>query len=159
MRKISSSPLVNTLVLLNGIFGCLVLISTLLPLPGYGGRFDSHSQIDEEPDIDVGFEIDAGAVLARPVFSSNRRPPAPVASVPVSSAPAPRIEVPFILVGIMGNSERDRTAYLQHNSTGETVSVRVGQYAGDWQVDTVGQNFVTLVFGNERRVIELGSGG
>ena len=159
MKQLITSPLIRGMTSAVGFSVVLLALSMLLPLPGHGGR----EKINEH-DRDVLIagsdqDLETAAILERPIFHENRRKPKAIVVQAEPAAPPPPIEAPYVLVGIMGAADSNRTAYLQHKSSGETAAVKAGELVGEWRVDSVGQNFVTVVFGNERRVLQLADGG
>lgn len=158
MLKPLESPLLGTLIGLNLLAILVVAASYVMPLPydvASIGRAEASSGAQRNAAV-RNAEIDTA--LARPLFHANRMPPqAPEIVEEVEAAPV-RIEAPYQLAGVMG-SANNRTAYLQHQQTQETVAVAEGDTVGAWNVDTIGTNFVTLTQGEERRVIQLADGG
>lgn len=128
----------------------------LWPLP-YEVTMARGNQDYAEKGTSSSFNASHEEALRRPVFHVNRRPPQEIIERTVAPTPV-RIEAPFELVGVLGGTGGQLTAYLQNKSTGETNSVRVGQKIEDWRVDKVGQDFVALVMGDERRVVQLSGG-
>lgn len=158
MLKPLESPLLGTLIGLNLLAILVVAASYVMPLPddvASVGTAEASSGTQRNAAVRTA-EIDTA--LARPLFHANRMPPqAPEIVEEVEAAPV-RIEAPYQLAGVMGSAS-NRTAYLQHQQTQETVAVAEGDTVGAWNVDTIGTNFVTLTQGEERRVIQLADGG
>lgn len=157
--SVFGSPLLLTLLAGTILSLMATLLPHVLPLPvlvdpwaeqAVAGSADSTSNVQAA-------EIERA--LERPIFHDNRRPAQEQQAAPQAVQTVLKVEAPFILVGIMGNASRGRSAYLQNKDTDETVNVTEGAQAGNWTVDTIGENFVTLIMGDEREVIQLASGG
>jgi hypothetical protein len=153
------SPLIKTLFWVNLIAMVLVAGTFLFPLPSV-----SSAGKTDEPDMSAltvlqRREADLKKVLERPIFHATRRTPQPRVVEKKPEVVQKVEKAPYLLAGVLGTSETSRTAYLQHEETKETISVSVGQTVGGWHVDTIGNNFVTLVLGEERQVIQLANGG
>ncbi len=131
----------------------------LVPLPDSNiGLNSTRAQNDIFSGL-KSLDTDTSLVLARPLFHRNRRPPAKEVKIAVPEAPEVRREVPYRLVGVVGSSETNRSAYLQSTDTNETIVAKVGSTVDVWIVDTIGSNFITLVHDGERKVLELSGGG
>lgn len=157
--KLMNSPLLRTLICMNVFLVFGLFLAQFVPLPDIE-RDDRSSSLNAS--LSEGLKpvsIDTATILARPLFHQNRRPPVPVAEAVAPQVIREKLVAPYALVGVMGASENQRTAYLQHTQTNETVVAKVGDTVGVWAVDTVGTNFITLVFEDERQVIELNGGG
>jgi len=158
MPRIFASPLLATLLLFNLLSLLVLIIPYVSPLPTEAVQVGSGFESSSNKDIEQSSSRDYSSALDRPLFHVNRRKPVEEI-VAVKQVVKQRIEAPFSLVGIVGGADNGRSAYLQHKETGETIVVQQGEAAGVWQVDTVGQDFVTLILDNERRVIQLVNGG
>lgn len=159
MIRVFSSPLLVTLLTLNLVGLFALIVPFISPLPD--GRSQTGTKIERSLDKDAGQRSlnDYSSALDRPLFHTNRRKPVKEVAV-VAPTIQQRIEAPYTLVGILGGGpDNSRSAYLEHKETGDTISVRQGETAGSWLVDTIGQDFVTLLLNNERRVIQLANGG
>jgi hypothetical protein len=159
MFKLLGSPLISSLIVLN-VFALIFLGGPyFLPLPDID-KFGSRDQsvIDafgrkptDSPDVQIA--------IRRPLFHENRRRPVAPVVAPVQQQATVKPDAPFKLVGILGGRDNNRTAYLQNLNSSETVSAKVGDILEQWTVDTIGTNFVTLVYGDERKILELTDGG
>lgn len=156
--RILESPLIASLVVTNCLGLAIVAAAAFLPLPDTS---DSRSaptgpSAKESTLRDQG--LDLSKALDRPIFHVTRRKPQQRVAAPKQEPVQEKVEAPYSLVGVLGSSEAQRTAYLQHNETQETLVVQLGSTIGSWRVDTIGTNFVTLVMGEDRQVIQLAGG-
>jgi hypothetical protein len=85
---------------------------------------------------------DFGEVLARPVFSETRRPPAPEAAAPGATAP-------FALAGVV-LSPKERHALLEHGQPPHIDRVAEGQQVDGWTLEAVQLDRVVLRRGDNR---------
>ncbi|NVJ70805.1 MAG: hypothetical protein HWE08_10655 [Alphaproteobacteria bacterium] len=159
MAKLFNSPLIVSLFLVNGVSLLVGSFAFVLKLPEPDEQAVSSLEEVLSKDLKDVREAEMQRALDRPLFHFNRRKPQALEPKAAPKEIKAKIEAPYLLVGIMGSSETSRTAYLQHAETKETVVARMGDAIGDWQVDSIGSNFITLVFDGERRVIQLADGG
>lgn len=159
MNKLFSSPLLLTLIGLNFLAVLVLGIPYLLPLPTALERDQNRGAFAFGTEASTSQTEDYTNALERPIFHTNRRRPVKAVAAPTPVAQARRIEAPFSLVGILGGANNKKTAYLENKNTGETLSVKAGERAGDWTVHSIGQDIVTLILNDERRVIQLAGGG
>lgn len=157
--SVFGSPLLLTLLTGTVLSLIATLLPHVLPLPSEDDPAREQARNGStESASNVQIAVMAQA-LERPIFHENRRPAQEQKAAPQAVQPVLKVEAPFILVGIMGNASRGRSAYLQNKDTDETVNVTEGAQAGNWTVDTIGENFVTLIMGDEREIIQLANGG
>ena len=158
MKMILGSRLIPTLIVGNIVAGLSLALPYALPLPSED-RANALSGGGE--DLFQGLRAlntDTQVVLAKPIFHKNRRPPVEEVQVAAPVVPERRPEAPFRLVGIMGASEDNRTAYLESLQDQATIVAKNGDTLEGWEVVTIGANFITLTFGGERKVLELNGG-
>lgn len=155
---LATSPLIGTLLLCNVFAGLLMGTVYLLPLPGPDQSQSSAETTENQNNRQGSREIDLQTALARPLFHENRRPPQQEVAAPVVEAAPVKLKPPYQLVGILGSTEANRTAYLQHTQSQETVAAKINEPAGDWRIVQIGTNFVTLELNGEREVIQLSGG-
>lgn len=158
MNKLLASPLLTTMCVACLFSLCFLGLPYLLPLPGDGVRTFSQKNDENRKSTGPQGSLKYDVALDSPLFHENRSKPVKEVIV-VAPVEVKRIEAPYQLAGIMGAADNSRSAYLQHKDTGETLMVRVGDTAGNWRVDTIGQDFIALLNGSERRVIQLAGGG
>lgn len=157
MPRPLSSPLLLSFLCLNGFLLLVLLVPQIWPLPA----IDEESRDRREAELIASQEVTKDNVIAqileRPLFHLNRRQPVEREEAPVEVVEEKRIEAPYDLVGLMG-AGADKTAYIQHKNTGETLAVSAGSSAGAWIVEAIGDDHLTLILDGERRVIQLAGG-
>lgn len=158
MIKIYQSPLIGTLSLSTFLVFVLLLSVRIWPLPNSVDEDASTPSSEGDQRTIVRRQAELNIALARPIFHQNRRPPQAREAEQVQIAEPKRAEAPYLLVGIVGTADDNRSAYILNQETQETVAAIIGQQLGAWKVDTIGTNFVTLTLGEERRVIQLADG-
>ncbi len=99
---------------------------------------------------DISSQLAEGSeeLLARPLFHITRRPPEVAAPV-VPEAPPP---VTLSLTGIV-NDETDRIALMRLSSQPELLRGREGENIGDWTIEEITENTVTVANGDGDRMI------
>ena len=117
------------------------------PLADPGARAAaSHEQKAADPAAELRFVMpplrDFGEVLARPVFSETRRPPAPEAAAAGTTAP-------FALVGVV-LSANERHALVEHGQPARIDRVAEGQELDGWTLAAVQLDRVVLRRGDSR---------
>ena len=158
MKMILGSRLIPTLIVINVVGAASLALPYALPLPS---TENDGTRSDGAEDLFQGLRplnTDTQLVLAKPLFHQNRRPPVEQVKVATPAAPVQRPEAPFRLVGIMGASDDNRTAYLESLEDQATVVAKNGDTLEGWEVVTIGANFITLTFNGERKVLELNGG-
>ncbi|WP_237154331.1 hypothetical protein [Oryzibacter oryziterrae] len=104
------------------------------------------------------------AFAERPLFTPSRRAPeAEVDTPPTDPEPAPPTEPDTPdspnppnakLLGILG-TDADAIAVIQDQDAGQTLTLRVGDSIGDWQVAEIGDTSVTLSFEDQTSDLQL----
>lgn len=129
-------------------FAAIVFFELEPPLADPGARAAARAQ--QKPAVAAAIEPrftmpplrDFGEVLARPVFSETRRPPAPEAAASGATAP-------FALVGVV-LSAKDRHALLEHGLPPHIDRVAEGQEVDGWTLEAVQLDRVVLRRGDNR---------
>jgi hypothetical protein len=131
-----------------GGFAAVVFLELEPPLADPGARAAARMQqkpalaAASEPRFTMPPLRDFGEVLARPVFSETRRPPAPEAAAPGATAP-------FTLVGVV-LSATERHALLEHGQPPHLDRVAEGQEVDGWTLEAVQLDRVVLRRGDNR---------
>jgi hypothetical protein len=97
------------------------------------------------------------ATVERPLFMTNRRPPAappPVATADASPVDVPSEEAPADLTGIVSGPERTY-AILTNKATKEIVHLRQGEKIDEWSIQEIGARYVVLRRGPGSLRLEL----
>jgi hypothetical protein len=129
-------------------FAAIVFFELEPPLADPGARAAARPQqkpalaAASEPRFTMPPVRDFGEVLARPVFSETRRPPAPEAAASGATAP-------FALVGVV-LSAKDRHALLEHGLPPHIDRVAEGQEVDGWTLEAVQLDRVVLRRGDNR---------
>ncbi|HEV2552086.1 MAG TPA: hypothetical protein VGU20_32560 [Stellaceae bacterium] len=150
MRRARGGGFLGTalLALLCGGFAVIVFFELEPPLADPGARAATRLQqkpalaAASEPRFTMSPLRDFGEVLARPVFSETRRPPAPEAAAPGATAP-------FALVGVV-LSAKERHALLEHGLPPHIDRVAEGQEVDGWTLEAVQLDRVVLRRGDNR---------
>lgn len=125
--------------------GALAVAQLAMPLGGAefaGGA----APVPDAPA--VGIVVPAGnrsAILDRPLFAADRRPPA-------DEGPAAEADM-FQVIGI-GTTADTATALLR-GPGGEALRVLPGQSVAGWRVEAIAPRTVTLTRGDRRLVLEV----
>ena len=99
----------------------------------------------EEQSPGSRFNVDRRSISERPLFDASRRPPADVRvpdPVPVEPMAAP-IRLP-VLLGTMKAGSDEMAAYISLAEGDEAVRVRVGDFIGSWEVESISDGAVGL---------------
>jgi len=94
---------------------------------------------------------DYADIVERPLFLEARRPPDPEqeeVAEPEEPAPTKKQEVTFLLQGVLMTPE-STMALLRVEQDNKVVRLRVGEKEGDWQVESIQPDSVSLRSGEE----------
>ena len=155
----SVSPLLRTIVSCSILLLVLQQFAVYLPLPGQASRKLSEMRQEIASADEEKLQASTAEILARPIFHQNRRPAAEKEAVQEQKVMPRRIDAPFALVGVVGNTDAGRTAYLQHTVTRETHSVREGDQVGEWIIIKIEPLSVTLEANERRQILDMSGGG
>lgn len=144
MRRAWRGGFVGTVLLavLCGGLAAIVFFELEPPLADPGARAATRPQqkpapaATSEPRFTMPPLRDFGEVLARPVFSETRRPPAP-------DAAGSGATTPFALLGVV-LSAKERHALLEHGQPPHTDRVVEGQEVDGWTLEAVQLDRVVL---------------
>lgn len=96
------------------------------------------------------------AIVERPLFNSNRRPPAPD-QVADDNATRPVAGVTdatgWRLTAVLREAERHTV--LIEDQTGRTLALRKGDSLGDWKIEEIADDRVIIVTGSQRKTLSL----
>ncbi len=151
MRRARGGGFIGTalLAVLCGGLSVIVFLE-LAPLPADPGARAAAARTQQKPALATASEPrftlpplrDFGEVLARPVFSETRRPPAPEAAAPGATPP-------FALVGVVLTAT-ERHALLEHGLPPHIDRFAEGQEVDGWAVEAVQLDRVVLRRGDNR---------
>ncbi|MEE4379665.1 MAG: hypothetical protein V2J55_19430 [Candidatus Competibacteraceae bacterium] len=94
---------------------------------------------------------DYADIIERPLFLEARRPPDPEQeeiAEPEAPAPSEKQDVTFLLQGVLVTPE-STMALLRVEQDNKVVRLRVGEKEGDWQVESIQPDSVSLRSGEE----------
>ena len=159
MNIFSHSPLLKTLLIVNAMLCIGLFLSSIWPLPEVESN-RSVSTSDILADLwETEFVVDQSAAVDRPIFHENRRAAVAIAATPKRQSIRVAKEFDYRLVGIMGATDGQRTAYLQQVSSGETISVRESNLIADWTIQSIEADRILVSNGIDQRTLDLSSGG
>lgn len=92
-------------------------------------------------------------IVERPLFLEKRQPPEPDAPAPVVRV-EPEEDKSFTLIGVLVMPEAT-TALVQVDETGKVVRLKSGEKIGDWRLESVNANRVTLRKGGKAKTLPL----
>lgn len=159
MMTLFSSPIIRLLVAVNVLTLMALAIPKIWPLPEADTYVAPNNNEVLSDFLGGNGSIDQSPARSRPIFHENRRPP----QIKTESVQAPvrevRKEFAFNLVGIVGSSQGQRTAYIQNSETGETLSVQESNIVADWTISKVEADHILVENESDQRRIELSPGG
>ena len=111
---------------------------------------------DRSEAVDIPAESSFTAVVERPLFREDRRPPAEVpAPEPALAAPTPAAPKPvWRLIGI-GENDKGPLALLLPPGGTETLRAREGDVYDNWTILSVGGGLVTLQDNDNGDTVQL----
>lgn len=149
------SPLVKALLAVNGLMLIVLLVANYWPLPDAPAQSEKEISAEEIAGYLGETRADPRVAIERPIFHINRRPPKPV---PVKPKAAPVVRKPAFLlelVGVMGATSGNPTAFLLHTGNQQTHTVRSGQVVDGWTITEIGLDSVRLVKDSEQKTLDL----
>jgi hypothetical protein len=106
-------------------------------------------------DFAVAPVVDYADIIERPLFLEARRPPDPEqeeAEKPDEPTPSEKQDITFMLQGVLMTPE-STMALLWIEQENKVVRLRVGEKEGDWQLESIQSDSVSLRSGKE--VVEV----
>ena len=155
---ILSSPLLRTMLVLMLFCFLLLFVPYLVPLPSGTNASRSVADLDSDDVIAAQSRSEFSKAFARPLFHINRQKEKPAPKSKETAPVTQVIKLPYLLIGVVGAGGSGAKAYIENETTHETMSVKEGQVLGDWKVEKIGQGLVTFVNGDVRKVVELSNG-
>lgn len=155
---IFKSPLVRSAAVISILFSAVGLCGLIWPMP----LVDAQARAKNELEVTDVWADELGSSFesakARPLFHENRRYAVAQQPIQTQTKLPNKKTFDFKLVGILGNSSTERTAYLQNETTQETVSVRVDDLVDGWTVEQISERGMSISSGEDNKFIELSGG-
>lgn len=157
MKQVFDSPLIRLIASVNTVLLLLLLVPLFWPLPsanvGAGGEITAADIADYLGES----EIVVSEALERPLFHANRRQAVAEEAAPiVVAAPVQQEEVFTLeLVGVMGATASQRTAFLSDTASATTHTVRQGGAVAGWTIDEIGSASVTLSKAGQTKTLSM----
>lgn len=157
MNHVFESPIVRTLAGANIALLLLMIVPMLSPLPEASKTNVDSIGVTDIADYFGRPEVAMSAAIDRPIFHANRRPAVarPEQAAPVAQPVQQEERLTLELVGIMGMTAEQRTAFLQDASSATTHAVKAGQILQGWTVVSIEADTVTLSKGPQERILSL----
>jgi hypothetical protein len=158
MRAIISLPLTKTLLCLNIAGLLLLLIVTLIPLPSYDHQENNAKGFQLDDLFESGRSLDDTVAREQPIFHVNRLPAKTRTETQAVPKATIKREFEYELVGILGASSEQPTAYVRDKKTEETLTVQQGQTIGNGVIEAISNDQIIVIFEGREITLKLSGG-